>query len=1024
MASTLLPLYRREPDGSESRFLVETRGRLTEAQATKLRRSLAILFRYLPTHEVTLESTLKGRVATVGTRVTYETPFSSNAVEIAQAVGFEKVQRIEHFRGCRIPRGADPRQVLAGRYDRVTEDIYESLPTTFRVDVEIPPVEVIPLLEEGRPALDKFLADHQISFKPVLVDRIEKIFTRMGRNPTDVAIYQLLQIWSDHCWHVLFMLTRFVIDGVAKAQTLIEILREPLEAVLGTSADNIKIAMHDNASAVEGYTVPVLVAAHPGEPGPFVVRELTLHALFSAESHNYPGHVAPYPGAATEIGGEIRDEIGAGQGSDIYAAFCGRVVGSLRFPNRYRIPGEFVWKWRRQYIYPADKAEPMEVVIQGLQGWHDYANCFGKPLVAGFFYSGAVWRPRRLSNGRIVWEHLENLKPCCFGGAIGVIREAHLVKGEPQRGMRIVRLGGEARPIGFCGGSGSSSTSGSNTAAFDENAVQRGAPVMERLVYETIYDCNQLDEATPIVSDHDQGAGGLANVFFELIARAGGRIYLGVVKRGDPTMPDVKVWVCEFQESQGVLVWDDGYVVLERIANRHGCPIETIGVITGDGRFELYHEANQAEVEAKQADPIVQFDNMGEILEKIGIQEIIDETPEILRIPIAIPSGMSFDRAFRRTLRRSEVGSKEWITRGCDGTIGGLTIRNQYCGPFATPINDFGLVALSSLTDAGMGISIGVAPYLTALDAAAGARMSVAEMYTNAMGLYVGDIERIKTICNWMWPATITPPDGEIALLLQAAEAVRAVLLALASAIIGGKDSSSMATCIRNILIKSIETVIFSTAVPVEDVGIHVTPDLKLAGESSLILVDIANGRRRLGGSSFGQSLGQLGDYCPDLDDIGLFRRAFAAIQEMLLRKLIVSGHDVSSGGLATTVAEMCFAAGCGASLSIRGHDSPFNELLAEELGFVVEVPGTQTAKVTGLLEKHDIPHRLIGQTLADPEIRIRHNGEEVLRDSTWVLRRQWERTGHQLRRLRVDPKCADQEWRNTRLWGTSTTSG
>jgi phosphoribosylformylglycinamidine synthase len=417
-----LPFYRLEPDGSESCFLVGIDVSLTLAQSRRLIASIRGLFKYLPTHRVTNIPELDGAVI-VGPRLAIETPFSSMAVEITHAVGFPEVGRIEHFRRYAVPSGRDPTEFLKTRRDMVTEEIYEELPCSFQVDVAVPPVRVIPLFEEGRAALDHFNTAENLGFNEAKLQRIERIFVRMGRNPTDVALYQLSQMWSNHCWHDLFFLTHFVIDGERRPYTLIELLREPLKALRGTDADNIMIAGSDNASAVEGSTVPVLVAAYPGEPGPYKWVRVTLHALFSAETHNYPDHVAPYPGSATEIGGEIRDQLGAGSVSDILYALQGRILGSIRFPSGYRIPGEFIRG--RRYDYPTDKATPVEVAAKSLQGWHDYADAFGKPCTAGFWFTGAIWRPRRNKRGKIIMERVESLKPVGFGFGGGAIQHQH-----------------------------------------------------------------------------------------------------------------------------------------------------------------------------------------------------------------------------------------------------------------------------------------------------------------------------------------------------------------------------------------------------------------------------------------------------------------------------------------------------------------------------------------------------------------------------------------------------------------------
>ncbi len=766
--------FRREPDGTESAFGVELACKPDQNGLQEFRESLGGIFEYLPEHVVTDSSSFTGRpTGIIGPRLTFETPDSSGATEIARRIGFPQVSRIEQFRVHPVPAGADHDQFVDSlARDRVMELVYPTLPTSFRDWQEPPEVQVIPLLTEGRPALDRFLAENNLGFKPEQVDQIEEICVTAGRNPTNILLYALANAWSDHCLHLLFMLTRFVIDGHEKPESLLEMLKAPYLALQGTPADNTEIAFADNASAVTGFPVRLLVPRHPGRLSEYIWAVRLLHILFSGETHNYPGQVAPNPGAATEIGGEIRDQLGAGCGSEITHSVCARVVGSLRFPNGYRIPGEFVRG--RRYDYPADKAEPLEVVREGIKGWVGYANAFGVPCTDLTMLSGAVWRPRR-RNGRVIWERLESAKPTCFGLGVGTSRDEHKKKARPKKGWLVVRIGGGAYPIGFCGGSGSSSITGTNTAAFDENAIQRGNPEMERRFYQVLLACNAMGRRSPIKIVHDQGAGGLANMSNELIGRAGGRIYLGAVTVNDPTMGDLKVYVCEWQESQGVLIRPRRYEEFKAICERERCPCDLIGEITGDGAIKVYHEGSAAEVERHAAAPIAEIAT-ADLFGKAGRFRVEDTLPEIVRIPVDIPSGMTFEQALRWALRRSEVASAEWFFRLVDGSVGARVVKGPFCGPWATPVPGLSIVALSNFSPAGQATATGMDPFATCLDVEAGARLSIGRLYTKLLGAGIETPDLIKVLCNWMWPANISPPDGEVALLYRAVEAVREAL--------------------------------------------------------------------------------------------------------------------------------------------------------------------------------------------------------------------------------------------------------
>lgn len=1009
--TTMLPLFRVEEDGSETCFLVELGNVLTTKQAAQVKRELACFFEYLPTHRVRFSSRLQGNVGMVGSRLTIETPFSSSAVEILQAGGFQEALRVEAFRRHIIPEGVDSAEYLARLHDPVTECVHALAPATFQFVGDVPPVKVIPLLEQGSEVLRQFVREENLGFNDLQLAHIERIFFGMGKNPTDVALFQLAQMWSDHCRHLLFN-ARLTIDGKRLPYTLFDLLRAPYRSIKGGSTDNILIGFFDNASATRGYSVPLLVPSVPGSPCLYVMQEVTLHNIISGETHNYPVHVFPYHGATTEILGEIRDQLGTGCGSDLLYAGCGRIVGSLWF-NRYRIPGEILTDRIDRYTYPADKAEPLDVLCGGLDGWHYAANCFGKPCTYGFTYSGAVWRPRRDQKGVVTYERIESLKPVSFGVSGGTVREEHLKKGTPRKGMKIVQIGGPAEPVGFCGGSGSSSVSGSNVATFDQNAVQRGNPEMQRRFYEVLLACIAMGSNSPIVTIHDQGAGGIANVLTELIEKCGGRIFMGAVRRGDMSMSDVKVWVCEYQERQGLIVAEDRLEEFKAICLRENCPCEVLGEVTEDGKLVVYSEASALEVERKAAEPIIEFD-LAQVLEDMPPVELRDTTPEDLRMPLLLPSDLTVERAFRTVVRRTEVGSKSAIIRTVDGSIGGQVVLNQLCGPYGLPVNDCSVVALSQNSYAAQAASLGVMPYKTTLHPPSGGRMAIGEMITNLMGVRIENFESIQAICNWMWPANIQPPDGELARLVSTANEIKEALIELMIAIIGGKDSSSLATKVNGLLVKSIETVVFSSIAPVPDFRRLVTPEIKHPGQSVLIHVDIANGKRRLGGSSLGQCFGQLGSECPDLDDAALLKRAFNAIQQMLDDNAITAGHDISDGGLLTTLAEMCFAAGCGAALELPGKKPALEECFAEELGYVVECHQSDSEAVCQKLRKHRVPHYTLGYTLFEKVIQVVHQGDIVLDHATDELRREWERTGHELRKLRMNPSVAIRERRNT----------
>ncbi|MFH1855454.1 MAG: phosphoribosylformylglycinamidine synthase subunit PurQ [bacterium] len=1009
--------YRIEPDGRESAFGVETSGQMLPNDIAAFANGFREAFEYLPSHEVTGIPCLDDNsVVIVGPRLDFpDTPLSSAAVQIAHQIGFEQVTRIEQFHHYPIPTGMSRENFIKTlKYDDRVERIHEALPMAYQIRRRPPRIKFIKIDgENGRRNLVRFCKRNSLGFREEQINAIMTIFLAYGKNPTNLALFNMSQMWSDHCWHILFMLTKFVIDGVLVEGYLIDSLKAPYDTLKGTAADNTEIVLNDNASAVRGARVRQLQPKYPGKPSKLIVVDVILHLLFSAETHNYPSQVGPYQGRTTELGGEIRDQLGAGRGSDITHAACLTILGSLRFANGYRIPGEIIRG--QDYSLPEGKASPIQILVEGTKGWVDYANAFGKPLTIFEMYSGAIWRMVRKA-GKVVKERIESLKPVCYGLGAGNIRNEHKRKRKPKKGWLIVRIGGGARDVGFCGGSGSSSSTGTNTAQFDKNAVQRGNPIEERAFYEVVKVCCQMGLRSFIQTIHDQGAGGLGNMTNELIGFAGGRVFLRSVTVDDPAMGDVKVYVAEWQESQGLLIHPDDADAFLGICARENCNVDIIGYITGDGMLKVFHEKNDEEVKEKKSQAIFEI-LMKDLLSKAGEFEIEDETPEIIGLPIAIEDRGMY-HALSRVLRRSEVASVEWFLRLVDQTVGGYVVKGPYCGAYNTPISNFSIIALSNHPSCktGQATAIGTAPFATCLDVVGGVGLSVGRLLTRLQLAGVDSTEKVKVLCNWMWPANIKPPDGEVALLYQATQAVRDFLIKLAMAIIGGKDSSSMATWVNDLLVKSIETVVFSSSCLVDNYNDHLTADIRQPGRSSLIHIDFARGERRLGGSSFALAHGQLGDESPQLDDPVLVRRSFPVIKSLIDQGLVVSGLEIGQGGLAATITKMCIAGGCGAHVEIESDHSYQKEYFAEELGLVLECPDDNLLEAGNTLENADIPFNLLGTTDTIDSVKFGHNGESVMSRDTGQLRQDWEMTSFQIRRLLVDKDEAGKERRNTRV--------
>ncbi len=511
----ILHFYRRtEPDrlkefvlDFEYCFNIEISDELNEEEMKILKWLLSETFE---PHNFSDIPFLKGKVIEVGPRMNFETPYSTNAISIFHACGLKKVRRVERSRRYILKN--DSPEIINLLYDRMTECIYPEPIKRFKIDFEPKEVRIIPLIEKGKTALKELNREMGLGMDSWDIDYYYDIFVNLfKRNPTDVECFQLAQANSEHSRHWFFK-GRLMIDGKEIPSSLLDIIKKPLFS----KTSNSLIAFRDNSSAIRGGPVKTIIPESPGKPSPFKDVEKTLHPVFTAETHNFPTGVAPFPGAETGTGGRIRDVQAVGRGGIVIAGTTGYCVGNL-FISGYRLP----WEDRR-FKYPKNLASPLEIEIQASNGASDYGNKFGEPVIQGFTRSFGL----KLPNG----ERREWIKPIMFTGGVGEIDEAHIKKFEPQKGMLIVMIGGPAYRIGIGGGSASSMISGAQSEELDFNAVQRGDAEMEQKVQRVIKACIEMGEKNPILSIHDQGAGGPCNVLTELVHPAGGKINLKKIR--------------------------------------------------------------------------------------------------------------------------------------------------------------------------------------------------------------------------------------------------------------------------------------------------------------------------------------------------------------------------------------------------------------------------------------------------------------------------------------------------------------
>ncbi len=933
------------------------------------------------------------RMIEVGPRMNFTTAWSTNAVSVCRACGLATINRIERSRRylLKTGQGLTAEQVelfLTEVHDRMTECRYVETLNSFESGAVPEPVFDIPLKEEGRKALEKINRKMGLGLDDWDIDYYYNLFVHdIGRNPSNVECFDLSQSNSEHSRHWFFK-GKMIVDGKEIPDDLIKIIQKPLEA----NPANSVIAFKDNSSSIKGYSVTTINPEMPGRTAPFRKKQVDYDLIFTAETHNFPSGVAPFPGAETGTGGRIRDVEATGRGGLVIAGTSAYCVGNLQIPG-YALPWE-----EGSFAYPGNLATPLEIEIRASNGASDYGNKFGEPVVQGYTRSFGM----RLPDG----ERYEWIKPIMFTAGVGQMDASHIEKGMPEKGMYVVKIGGPAYRIGIGGGAASSMIQGENIAELDFNAVQRGDAEMEHKMNRVLRACVEMGDANPVVSIHDQGAGGNCNVVKEIIYPAGAKIEVRKIIVGDSTLSVLEIWGAEYQEQNALLISADDYKVFQKICEREKVFSAAIGTITGDGRIVLYDENDDTTPVNLDLEKV-----LGDMPQKTFHMDHVSCNNE----PLNLPAGLSVKEALERVLRLLSVGSKRFLTNKVDRSVTGLVAQQQCAGPLLLTVANVAVVAQSHFGLTGGAISIGEQPLKTLIDPAAMARMSVGEALTNIVWAKISALEDIKCSGNWMWAAKL---PGEGAKLYDAAVAVSDVMTELGIAIDGGKDSLSMATQVTDKngsheTVKSPGTLVISAYATCPDITKVVNPDIKRPGESSLIYIDLGRGKNRLGGSALAQVYKQLGDQTPDLDDPGLLKRAFNSVQGFIDKGIILSGHDRSDGGLITALLEMAFAGNCGLNIDISGEEDMLACLFSEELGFVIEYLPEHEAGITGVLTKENIPFQVIGRTAREKSVEIDFNGQNVLQEDMRELRAMWEETGYQLERLQSNPNTAEEENRN-----------
>ncbi|XP_057952756.1 probable phosphoribosylformylglycinamidine synthase, chloroplastic/mitochondrial [Malania oleifera] len=936
----------------------------------------------------------------VGPRLSFTTAWSSNAVSICQACGLTEVTRVERSRRYMlyVKAGNDALQdcqindFAAMVHDRMTECVYTQKLTSFETSVAPEEVQRVPVMERGREALEEINQKMGLAFDEQDIQYYTRLFRdEIKRNPTTVELFDIAQSNSEHSRHWFFT-GKIVIDGHPVSRTLMQIVKSTLQA----NPNNSVIGFKDNSSAIKGFPVKQLRPIRPGSTCALDTAACDLDILFTAETHNFPCAVAPYPGAETGAGGRIRDTHATGRGSFVVAATAGYCVGNLNIEGSYA-------PWEdSSFSYPANLAPPLQILIDASNGASDYGNKFGEPLIQGYTRTFGM----RLPSG----ERREWLKPIMFSGGIGQIDHNHISKGEPDIGMLVVKIGGPAYRIGMGGGAASSMVSGQNDAELDFNAVQRGDAEMAQKLYRVVRSCIEMGENNPIISIHDQGAGGNCNVVKEIIYPKGAQIDIRAIVVGDHTMSVLEIWGAEYQEQDAILVKPESRSMLQSICKRERVSMAVIGAISGEGRVVLVDSLATQRSRAKGLPPPVPAVDL-------ELEKVLGDMPQkcfefhhmaYAREPLDIAPGITVIDCLKRVLRLPSVCSKRFLTTKVDRCVTGLVAQQQTVGPLQITLSDVAVIAQSYTDLTGGACAIGEQPIKGLLNPKSMARLAVGEALTNLVWAKITSLSDVKASGNWMYAAKL---DGEGADMYDAAVALSEAMIELGIAIDGGKDSLSMAARASGEVVKAPGNLVISAYVTCPDITKTVTPDLKLGDDGILLHIDLAKGKRRLGGSALAQVFDQIGDECPDIDDVPYLKRVFEGVQELISADLISAGHDISDGGLLVCVLEMAFAGNCGILLDLTSPKNRlFQTLFAEELGLVLEVSRKNLDLVIEKLNMTGVSTEIIGSTTHNSLIELKVDGIAHLNEETAYLRDMWEETSFQLEKFQRLASCVDLE--------------
>jgi phosphoribosylformylglycinamidine synthase len=900
----------------------------------------------------------------VGPRKEMITPWSTNAVEITQNMAISGIVRMEEF--IEVPDDS-------AFYDPMLQALYKGLgQDVFTIEKQPDPIIEIDDIAAYNEREGLALSEDEIQY-------LNSVSEKMGRKLTDSEVFGFSQVNSEHCRHKIFNGT-FIIDGVEQEMSLFQLIKK-------TSKENpnkIVSAYRDNCSFVAGPAVEQFAPKTQDKPDFFEVKDIETVLSLKAETHNFPTTVEPFNGAATGTGGEIRDRIAGGKGS---IPVAGTAVYMTSYPRT-----EDTRSWEqatdeRPWLYQT----PEEILIKASNGASDFGNKFGQPLITGSV---------------LTFEHFENQKKYGYdkvimlAGGIGFGRRKDSMKEDPKKGDQIVLLGGDNYRIGMGGGAVSSVATGEYKNTIELNAVQRANPEMQKRAFNAIRALAEMDD-NPIISIHDHGAGGHLNCLSELVEKTGGVIDTANLPIGDPTLSQKEIIGNESQERMGLVMHKKHVDLLKRIADRERSPMYVIGEATGDMQFTFKNsKTGEKPIDWQLA---YMFGNPP--------KTVLTDTAEAARFTDLAYEPEQIENYLEEVLQLESVACKDWLTNKVDRSVTGRIAKQQGAGPLHLPLNNVGVITLDYQGVRGLATAIGHAPVAGMIDPAKGSVLSIAESLTNIIWAPMPDkLRSVSLSANWMWPAK---NPGENARIYKAVKAASDFACALGVNIPTGKDSMSMTQKYQDDVVYAPGTVIISASGEVTDVKKVVEPVIINDSSKPLYYLDFSSTALVLGGSAFGQVINKIGQEAPTVADPAYFVKAFNTIQELIEEGLILAGHDVASGGLITTLLEMCFshvAGGLDLDLTGLGEEDPAKVFFNENPAIVIQA--SDPVQLETKLKAAGVRFIKIGNPAAPREIKISNFNREYRLDID-SLRELWFKTSYLFDRKQSGKELALERFRN-----------